>query len=269
MESDTEKKLDVEKPAEELESAGNLQESPDDGTVEPWNGVFYTEGDDEPIIVDSKIRTMGDLERLVDESMVKNQMVEELLEWLAVRTQGDVDLAATLMKKGLRRLNNKNKQKDPCRIIVKEDGIFVELPDQKTQKVTFGRGNLSKTLYVFFLRQIVRATKNNTIPRCLSQFEMGNYKEELMGIYQNVSGKHGDIKEVEFWLEKGTVSNNFANATASIRKYFDKLFDNYVIKYKWEKCYSIEIMGTDRRGNPRYGIKLTPDDFVLKWSFEV
>lgn len=243
MESDTQKKLDVEKPAKELESVGNLQESPDDGTGEPWNGVFYTEGDDEPIIIDSKIRTMGDLERLVDESMVKNQMVEELLEWLAVRTKGDVDLAATLMKKGLRRLNNKSKQKNPCRIIVKENGIFVEFPGQKLKKVTFGRGNLSKTLYVFFLRQIVRATKDNTIPCCLSQFEMGDYKEELMFIYQNVSGKHGDIREVESWLEKGTVSNNFANATASIRKYFDKLYDNYVIKYKWEKCYSIEIYG--------------------------
>ena len=268
MESDAQKKLDVKK-SEEMESAGNLQESLGNETSKPWDGVFYTEGDDEPIVVDSKIRTMGDLERLVDESMVKNQMVEELLEWLAIRTQGNVDLAATLMKKGVRRLNNKSKQKDPCRIIVKENGIFVELPDQKLKNVTFGRGNLSKTLYVFSLRQIMRATKDNTIPRCLSQFEMGDYKEELMFIYQNVSGKRGDIQEVESWLEKGTVSNNFANATASIRKYFDKLYDNYVIKYKWGKCYSIEIMGTDRYGNPRYGIKLTPDDFVLKWPFEV
>lgn len=268
MESDAPEKLDVKK-SEEVESVGNLQEQLDDETPKPWDGVLYTEGDDEPIIVDPKTMTMGDLERVLDEAVVKNQMVEELLEWLAVRTQGDVDLAATLMKKGLRRLNNKSKQKNPCRIIVKENGIFVELPNQKLKKVTFGRGNLSKTLYVFFLRQIVRATKDNTIPRCLSQFEMGDYKEELMFIYQNVSGKHGDIKEVETWLEKGTVSNNFANATASVRKYFDKLFDNYVIKYKWEKCYSIEIMGTDRRGNPRYGIKLTPDDFVLKWPFEM
>ena len=171
MESDAQKKLDVKK-SEEMESAGNLQESHDDEVSKPWNGVFYTEGDDEPIIVDSKIRTMGDLERLVDESMVKNQMVEELLEWVSIRTKGDVDLAATLMKKGLRRLNSKSKQKDPCRIIVKENGIFVELPDSKLKKVTFGRGNLSKTLYVFFLRQIMRATKDNTIPRCLSQFEM-------------------------------------------------------------------------------------------------
>lgn len=268
MESDAQKKLDVKK-SEEEGSAGNPQESLDDAASKTWDGVFYTEGDDEPIIVDSNTLTIGDLERLVDEAMAKNQMVEELLEWLAMRTQGNVDLAATLLKKGLRRLSNKNKQKDPCRIIVKGDGIFVELPDQKLKKVTFGRGNLSKTLYVFFLRQIVRAEKDNTIPRCLSQFEMEDYKEELMFIYQNVSGKHGDIKEVESWLEKGTVSNNFANATASVRKYFDKLFDNYVIKYKWKKCYSIEIMGEDRRGNPRYGIKLTPDDFVLKWPFEV
>ncbi len=268
MESDAPEKLDVKK-SEEVGSVSNLQEQLDDEAPKPWDGVFYTEGDDEPIIVDPKTMTMGDLERVLDEAVVKNQMVEELLEWVSIRTKGDVDLAATLMKKGLRRLNNKNKQKDPCRIIVKENGIFVEFPGQKLKKVTFGRGNLSKTLYVFFLRQIVRAKTDNTIPCCLSQFEMGDYKEELMGIYQNVSGKHGDIREVETWLEKGTVSNNFANATASIRKYFDKLYDNYVIKYKWEKCYSIEIMGTDRRGNPRYGIKLTPDDFVLKWPFEM
>ena len=60
MESDAQKKLDVKK-SEEMESAGNLQESHDDEVSKPWNGVFYTEGDDEPIIVDSKIRTMGDL----------------------------------------------------------------------------------------------------------------------------------------------------------------------------------------------------------------
>ena len=268
MESDAQKKLDVMR-SEEMEIAGNLQESLGAESVEPWDGSFYVEGDDEPLIVKPNHTTLGELERMLDDVEDKNQMVEELLEWVSIRTKGDVDLAATLMKKGLRRLNNKNKQKDPCRIIVKENGIFVEFPDQKLKKVTFGRGNLSKTLYVFFLRQIMRAKKDNTISGCLSQFEMGDYKEELMFIYQNVSGKHGDIHEVESWLEKGTVSNNFANATASVRKYFDKLFDNYVIKYKWEKCYSIEIMGTDRRGNPRYGIKLTPDDFVLNWPFEV
>ena len=156
-----------------MEIAGNLQESLGAESVEPWDGSFYVEGDDEPLIVKPNHTTLGELERMLDDVEDKNQMVEELLEWLAIRTQGDVDLAATLLKKGLRRLSNKNKQKDPCRIIVKEDGIFVELPDQKTQKVTFGRGNLSKTLYVFFLRQIMRATKDNTIPRCLSQFEMG------------------------------------------------------------------------------------------------
>lgn len=236
---------------------------------EPFDGVFYTEGDDEPIIVDPKSMTMGDLECMVNEAMDKNLMVEELLEWIAIRTQGDVDLAATLMKKGLRRLSNKNKQKDPRPIIVKENGLFVELPDQKLKKVTFGRGNLAKTLYIFFLRQIVRAEKDHAISAYLSQFELEDYKEELLNIYENISGKPGNIKDVESWLEKGTISNTFSNATASIRKYFDKLFDNYVINYKWEKCYSIEIMGEDQRGNPRYGIKLSPDDFVLKWPFEV
>lgn len=269
MESDLQKENEIKKLAEELGGYGKLLEAADQEEVKPFDGVFYNEGDDEPLIVDPKTMTMGDLGRLVEEAGDKNLMVEELLEWLAKRTQGDVDLAATLMKKGLRRLGNKSKQKDPCPITVKENGIFVELPDQKLKKVTFGRGNLSKTLYIFFLRQIVRAEKNKAISASLSQFELEDYKDELLNIYQNISGKKGNIEEVESWLEKSTVSNTFANATASIRKYFDKFFDNYVIKYKWQKCYSIEIMGEDRRGNPRYGIKLSPDDFMLKWPFEV
>ena len=268
MESNSQKETNIKKLAETLEGYDNLSETADEEVTKPFDGVFYNEGDDEPVIVDPKTMTMGDLERLVIEAGDKNLMVEELLEWLAIRTQGDVDLATTLMKKGLRRLSNKNKQKDPCPIIVKENGIFVELPDQKLKRVTFGRG-LSKTLYIFFLRQIVRAEKDNAISASLSQFELEDYKDELLNIYQNISGKSGDIEEVETWLEKSTVSNTFSNAIASIRKYFDKLFDNYVIHYKWKKCYSIEIMGEDRRGNPRYGIKLSPDDFVLKWPFEV
>ena len=271
MESDSPRKLDVDKKiAEELKvSISNLLESLDDEKPEPWDGVIYTDGDDEPLVVDPKTMTMGDLERLIEEKEDKHLLVDELLDWVAIRTKGDVDLAATLMKKGARRLDNKSKQKDPCRIIVKGDGIFVELPDQKLKKVTFGRGNMSKTLYIFFLRQIVRAQKDNAISTSLSQVELEDYKEELLNIYQNISGKQGNIMDVESWLEKGTISNTFANATASIRKYFDKLFDNYVINYKWEKCYSIEIIGEDKYGNPRYGIKLTPDDFVLKWPFEV
>ena len=258
-----------EKEAQKDKKIKNVTIVPFNSDGEPFDGVFYSEGDDEPLIVDPKAMTMGDLERLVNEAVDKNHMVEELLEWIATRTQGDVNLAVTLMKKGLRRLSNKNKLKDPCPIIVKEKGIFVELPDKKLKKVTFGRGNLAKTLYIFFLRQIVRAEKDNATPACLSQFELEDHKEELLDIYENISGKSGSIKEVESWLEKGTVSNTFSNATASIRKYFDKIFNNYVINYKWKKCYSIEIMGEDRHSNPRYGIKLSPDDFVLKWPFEV
>ena len=286
MESDSPKELDVNKKIAEalkvslgkfFESHDDEETEPCDGVMstegddefEPFDGVFYIDGDDEPIVVDPETTTMGDLERLMDEAEDKRLLVDELLDWMSTRTKGDVDLAARLMKKGARRLDNKSKQKDPCRIIVKGDGIFVELPDQKLKKVTFGRGNLSKTLYIFYLRQIVRAEKDNAISTSLSQVELEDYKEELLNIYQNISGKQGNIMDVESWLEKGTISNTFANATASIRKYFDKLFDNYVINYKWEKCYSIEIIGEDKYGNPRYGIKLTPDDFVLKWPFEV
>lgn len=239
----------------------------DDGT--PFDGVFYIDGDDEPLAVDLKTTTMGDLERLMEEREDKNTMTEKLLEWIGELTDGDSDLSVTLMKKAIKRLTNKTKLKTLCRIIVQEDGIYVEHPDETLEKVVFERGNLSKTLYIFFLRQIIRNAKDNSIPSCLSQFELKDHKEELMKIYENISGKQGDVTDVESWLEKGTISNNFANAIASIRRYFDKEFDNYVINYKCKKCYSIEIMGEDRRGNPRYGIKLSPDDFVLKWPFEV
>ena len=81
------------------------------------------------------------MERLMEEQEDKRLLVDELLDWVAMRTKGDIDLAATLMKKGLRRLNNKSKQKDPCRIIVKGDGIFVELPDETLEKVVFNDNN--------------------------------------------------------------------------------------------------------------------------------
>ncbi len=37
------------------------------------------------------------------------------------------------------------------------------------------------------------------------------------------------------------------------------------LKKNYGKCYSIEIMGKDRYGNPRYGINLDIDDFDLGW----
>ena len=142
MESDSPKEIDVNKKItealkvslgkffeslddEETESCDGGMSTEGDDETEPFDGVFYTDGDDEPLVVDPKTTTMGDLERLMDEADDKHLLVDELLDWVSTRTKGDVDLAATLMKKGARRLDNKSKQKDPCRIIVKGDGIFV------------------------------------------------------------------------------------------------------------------------------------------------
>ena len=69
MKSDSPEKLDVNKKLAEAfkVSIGNLLESLDDEEPKTFDGVFYVEGDDEPLIVDPKNLTIGDLERLMEE----------------------------------------------------------------------------------------------------------------------------------------------------------------------------------------------------------
>ena len=236
----------------------------DEIEIEPFDGVFEVEGMEQPLVVPTNI-TLGELTEIVCNTEIKRKRLVELADWLDQHTNGEPQLAAELLGLEKQRRENMAKVKLPCKLEVQDDRICIELPDQSLKKITFGRGNVAKTLYVFFLRQIERAEEGRNVPTCLSQVEMEAYKDELFYIYQNISGKKCRMQDVESWLKKGTLSNEFANATASIRKYFDALFDVLTLKFKFGKCYSIEIMGKDRFGNPRYGIDLKTSDFNLGW----
>lgn len=150
-----------------------------------------------------------------------------------------------------------------CPIQVCDDKIQLEFPGKKYEKVTFGRANVAKTLYIFFLRQIERAAQDKNMLPYLSQQEMKQYVAELGDIYRDISGK--TRFNLSSLFEKSTVSNDFATARSSIRCYFDKLFDVELLQNKFKKCYTIEVMGKDRYGNPRYGIDLDTKDFDLGW----
>jgi hypothetical protein len=231
---------------------------------QPFDGVFYIEDMDQTLKVPQRT-TMGELEQMVQEVEDKRKRLAELADWLDRHTDGDPQLAAELLGLEKQRRENREKVKVPCQLKVRDDKICIELPDKSLKKITFGRGNPAKTLYIFFLRQIERAEEDRNASTCLSQVEMEAYKDDLFYIYQNISGKKCKMQDVESWLKKGTLSNEFANAAASIRKYFDTLFDVLTLKFKFGKCYSIEIMGKDRFGNPRYGIDLKTSDFDLGW----
>ena len=91
---------------------------------------------------------------------------------------------------------------------------------------------------------------------------MESYKEELLEIYQRIGHKYSaKVKNIESWWDPSY--NDFDNALSSIRKFFNTEFDTDTIKDKYGKCYSVQIMGKDRYGNPRYGINLDIDDFDL------
>ena len=247
-----------------LEEFSETLSSVDEIETEPFDGVFEVEGMEQPLVVPTNI-TLGELTKLIRNTEIKRKRLAELADWLDRHTNGDPQLAAELLGLEKQRRENMAKVKLPCKLEVQDDRICIELPDQSLKKITFGRGNVAKTLYIFFLRQIERAEEDRNAPTCLSQVEMEAYKDELFYIYQNISGKKCRMQDVELWLKKGTLSNEFANATASIRKYFDTLFDVLTLKFKFGKCYSIEIMGKDRFGNPRYGIDLKTSDFDLGW----
>ena len=158
------------------------------------------------------------------------------------------------------------RQKDECKVAtpfklkVEEEKIYVILSENECHEVVFGRRGVAKALYVFFLRQIERAKMDHTDPIYISKQELESYKEELLEIYQRIKYS-AKVKNIESWWDPSY--NDFDNALSSIRKFFNTEFDTDTIKDKYGKCYSVEIMGKDRYGNPRYGINLDIDDFDL------
>lgn len=232
--------------------------------TEPFDGVFEVEGMDHPLII-PPTTTMGELVEIIHNTEIKRQRLAELAEWLDQHTGGDAKLAAELLGLEKQRRENLDKLKTPCKLMIRDDKIGIELPDKQFKKITFGRGNVAKMLYVFCLRQIERAEADRKVSPCLSRVEMGEHKEELSRIYQNISGKTCNVMDVNLWLSSSTASDDFANAIASIRKTFDNLFDVLTLKFKCGKCYSIEIMENNRKNGPRYGIGLDKEDFDLGW----
>ena len=224
--------------------------------------LIYVEGD-EDVLAFSADMTMAEFGRWSIERCAQDKQSEDFGKWLDEFTNGDNDLAISLLKKELTKRNAKKKVRKFCRLIVKDSNVYyLDLDDMQIDKITFGRANVAKTLYIFFLRQIERASKDNTVTKCLSQVEIAEnreYLDELQKIYEEVSDKKGSIKS---WFVNSTQTNDFTNALSSIRKAFEKVFFIPHIKV-YKKCYSIEIMGQDSYGNPRYGIGLNVNDFDL------
>lgn len=247
-----------------LENAEPISEE----EMEPFDGKFYIKGEDEPLVMSPK-STIGELEREVDRIAERQKKLAKVKEWIDEFTEGDHLLAADLLARESKRQQNRAKLKEFCPLRVKDNKIYVELPDKTLKKVSFGRGAVAKSLYIFYLRQIMRAEKDPKVSKYVSQIELEGYQDELLEIYRNVSG-NGDytVASIATWWKKGSDSNDFGNALASIRRAFVAIFDISDIRFESKRCYTIEIKGTDRLGNPRYGIDLKPGDFVLGKLFE-
>lgn len=163
----------------------------------------------------------------------------------------------------LKKCKNKIKINTPCKMLYVEDNkIYIQIEDGIDAEVVLER-NVAKTLYIFYLRRIQKAARDPQLSKSLSQPELETYKEELFEIYGNLSGKtkckEFDIRSL--WDQ--SAGWGFRDATAVVRKFFKDNFDVDYIKNHYGKCYTIERMGKDDKGNSRYGIDLKPDDFDL------
>ena len=245
-----------EKPLAEMlnELANN------DTEMEPFDGVFHVEGEDEPIIISPEC-TIEDLIAVVKQTQDRQKRLAQLSDWVDQFTHGDSELAKELLERELKRQNNKEKLKTICPLFIEKDNIYIELADKSRQKISFGRGHVAKALYIFYLQQIERAARDRNVSPYLSQAELSTHEKELLYIYQNLSGK--TPHNLESLFQKSTVSNDFSNAISSIRNQFNRIFDSTALKFHYKKCYYIDNKGKDVNGNPRYGIGLDIDDFDL------
>ena len=141
-------------------------------------------------------------------------------------------------------------------IVVKNDKIWLKNPDGKSTQVVCDRYGVAKTLYIFFLRKIESAAKNNSKPIYISKAGLMDHAEELLDIYGLISNS-STVKNIESLLD------DFANALSSIRRFFKGKFDVEAIEKQFNKCYSIEVMGRDDYNSDAYGINLEPEDFDL------
>ena len=188
------------------------------------------------------------------------QHTEALSDWIGKNIQND-DEAISVLDMVLKQMRNKGKLKEACKIKVKDKSIYLMLPKNEQQELSFRRGGIAKMLYVFYLILIKRAEKDPKVPTSVAQVNLVDYKDELFEVYMDISGKWEPQSVESVWNKE---SNDFANALSSIRRSFDDIFD---VKSIHPKCYSIEIMGNDKMGRSLYGIQLDPDDIELGWPF--
>ena len=166
-----------------------------------------------------------------------------------------------LLEADLEKWKQKGKQKTFYPLIVKEKDIFLQIPDSKPQKLKFGRGEVAKTLYIFFLQQIARAAHNHTAPIYFSKQALADHTNELFDIYWRLGGaaiKKAD--DISSWWDGPY--DDFANALTSIRNFFKKEFDVIYLQKEFKKCYTIQVMGKDSNGKASYGIALDANDII-------
>ena len=186
---------------------------------------------------------------------------EALSDWIDRNIQ-DNDEAISVLDMVMRQMRNKGKLKEPYKIKVKDKHIYLMLPTNELKELSFRRGSIAKTLYVFFLIQIKRAEKDPCVSKNIAQVNLVDYKDDLSEIYMDISGKWDPQSIESVWNKE---SNDFANALSSIRKSFDDIFDVDSLRHK---RYSIEILGNDKMGRSLYGIQLDPDDIELGWPYD-
>ena len=186
---------------------------------------------------------------------------EALSDWIDRNIQ-DSGEAISVLDLVMKQMRNKGKLKEPYKIKVKDKHIYLMLPTNELKELSFRRGSIAKTLYVFFLIQIKRAEKDPCVSKNIAQVNLVDYKDDLSEIYMDISGKWDPQSIESVWNKE---SNDFANALSSIRKSFDDIFDVDSLRHK---RYSIEILGNDKMGRSLYGIQLDPDDIELGWPYD-
>ena len=167
-----------------------------------------------------------------------------------------------LMSTYLNEKQRKGKLKEVCPIYIKNDNIYLKISEKESKKVDFGRGNVPKSIYIFYLQQIELLLCNTNLPRYVSQLELEKYKDVLLLIYQDISGNFSKSeKDIMSWWDKEV--NTFLPAVSAINKFFNKEFDIEALQKNYRRSYLLEIKDRDSYGNSSYGITLGVTDFDL------
>lgn len=193
------------------------------------------------------IRKMKERLTEIDGTINEQTEYDDVIEWL---------------KADLKRLEDRGKMADFCKLSVKDDKLYFKVSNKEDRIIEFGR-DTSKTLYVFYLQQIQRARKNPGVSQFLSQKELEEYKDELFKIYQWFSGRVDcQIEDISgLWVSKGYM---FRDAISCIKKYFERELDVVTIQKKYHKRYFCSIPNDKgQTGGRRYGVDIDVDDFDL------